>query len=60
MYDDPLPPDQLVDRELETEQLLGLAEGGHNTRLQAPRRYGKTTVLGKVRVEAEKLGMNTV
>jgi uncharacterized protein len=60
VYDDPLPPDQLVDREGETEQLLRLAEGGHNTRLQAPRRYGKTTVLGKVRAEAEKLGMHTV
>jgi hypothetical protein len=60
IYDDPLPPDQLVDREPETAQLLRLAEGGHNTRLQAPRRYGKTTVLGKVREEAEKIGMNTV
>ncbi len=60
VYDDPLPPDQLVDREPETEQLVGLAEGGHNTRLQAPRRYGKTTLLGKVRAEAEQLGMSTV
>ena len=60
IYDDPLPPDQLVDREQETEQLLGLAEGGHNTRLQAPRRYGKTTLLGKVQAEAEMIGMNTV
>jgi hypothetical protein len=60
VYDDPLPPDQLVNREQETAQLLGLAEGGHNTRLQAPRRYGKTTLLGKVQAEAEKLGMNTV
>ncbi len=60
VYDDPLPPDDLVDREPETEQLLRLAEGGHNTRLQAPRRYGKTTLLGKVRVEAEQIGMNTV
>jgi len=60
VYDDPLPPDQLVDREAETDQLLTLAEGGHNTRLQAPRRYGKTTLLGKVRREAEKLGMHTV
>lgn len=59
-YDDPLPPDELVDREPESEQLLRLAEGGHNTRLQAPRRYGKTTLLGKVRADAEKLGMNTV
>lgn len=60
VYDDPLPAGELVDREPETEQLLGLAEGGHNTRLQAPRRYGKTTLLGKVQAEAEKIGMNTV
>ena len=60
VYDDPLPPDELVDREPETEQLLRLAEGGHNTRLQAPRRYGKTTLLGKVREDASKIGMNTV
>lgn len=60
VYDDPLPPDQLVDRQPETERLMRLAEGGHNTRLQAPRRYGKTTLLGKVRDEAGKLGMNTV
>jgi uncharacterized protein len=60
VYDDPLPPAELVDREAEAEQLLRLAEGGHNTRLQAPRRYGKTTLLGKVSEEASKIGMNTV
>jgi hypothetical protein len=60
VYDDPLPPDELVDRDPETEQLLRLAEGGHNTRLQAPRRYGKTTLLGKVGAEADKIGMHTV
>ncbi|MBA3358220.1 MAG: ATP-binding protein [Thermoleophilaceae bacterium] len=60
VYDDPVPPDLLVDREPETQQLLALAEGGHNTRLQAPRRYGKTSLLGKVREEAQKIGMNTV
>src|ERR1700691_3389701 len=60
VYDDPLPPNQLVDRVPEAEQLLQLAEGGHNTRLQAPRRYGKTTLLGKVRLEAEKRGMSAV
>jgi uncharacterized protein len=60
VYDAPLPADHLVDRARETEQLLGLAEGGHNTRLQAPRRYGKTTVLGKVQADAERIGMHTV
>lgn len=60
VYDDPLPPDEIVDRDAECTQLLQLAEGGHNTRLQAPRRYGKTTLLLKVGQEAEKLGMHTV
>jgi len=60
IYDDPLPPDQLIDRGPEAEQLLHLAEGGHNTRLQAPRRYGKTSVLGKVAADAEQIGMHTV
>jgi hypothetical protein len=31
VYDDPLPPDELVDRDPETDRLLRLAEGGHNT-----------------------------
>src|SRR3954447_16319741 len=60
VYDDPLPAGELVDRDTEAEQLLRLAEGGHNTRLQAPRRYGKTTLLGKVAEEASHIGMNTV
>jgi uncharacterized protein len=40
--------------------LLELALGGHNTRLSAPRRYGKTTLLERLRVEAEKAGAATV
>lgn len=47
-------------RETECTQLFDLAEGGHNTRLQAPRRYGKTTLLGKVQADAEKVGLHTV
>ncbi|MBA3510071.1 MAG: ATP-binding protein [Thermoleophilaceae bacterium] len=60
VYDDPLPPGDLVDREAECTQLFELAEGGHNTRLQAPRRYGKTTLLGKVQADADKVGLHTV
>lgn len=60
VYDRPLAADEIVDREAEAAQLLQLAEGGHNTRLQAPRRYGKTTLIGKVRAEAEQIGMSTV
>lgn len=60
IYDDPVPPEELVDRRDELRQLLELAEGAHNTRLQAPRRYGKTSLLTKLRQEAELAGFRTV
>lgn len=46
LYDRPLAPEQLVDRAGELEQLLGLARAGQSTRIAAPRRFGKTTLLG--------------
>jgi hypothetical protein len=58
--DTPAPPERLIDREDEWRQLLRYAEGGHNSRLSAPRRYGKTTLLEKLRAEAEKVGMEAV
>lgn len=47
-YDRPLPPDQLVDRAGELQTLIGLAVDGQSARVAAPRRYGKTTLLGAV------------
>jgi hypothetical protein len=60
IYDDPVPPAELVDREEELGHLLELAEGAHNTRLQAPRRYGKTSLLVKLRQQAELAGFRTI
>lgn len=60
IYDDPVPPGDLLGREEELKMLLELAEGAHNTRLQAPRRYGKTSLLLAVREEAERRGFRTV
>lgn len=60
IIDSPVPPTELINRENELKQLLNLATGGHNARLSAPRRYGKTTLLKRLRVEAEKAGMETV
>jgi uncharacterized protein len=60
IYDDPVPPAELVGREEELRRLLNLAEGAHNTRLQAPRRYGKTSLLLKLSEEAERAGFRTV
>jgi uncharacterized protein len=45
VFDRPLPPDELVDRADELHALIGLALGGQSSRLAAPRRYGKTTLL---------------
>lgn len=60
IYDLPVPSTDLVDRAQEVDQLLNLAIGSHNSRLQGPRRYGKTSLLFKVLEEAEKQGFKTV
>lgn len=56
IFNRPVDPGNLIDREHEVEQLLGLAEGGHATRLSAPRRYGKTSLLHRVGRDAEGIG----
>lgn len=60
VYDRPLPPDELIDRESELTLLLGLADAGQTARVSGPRRYGKTTLLRKLLAEADKRGMATV
>lgn len=56
-YEEPLPPDDLIDREPELATLLDRAAAGRNTRLTAPRRYGKTSLLGRVLRDAERQGI---
>lgn len=58
--DRPLLPDELAGRDCEVRELLQRAEGGHNSLLLGPRRYGKTSVLKKVARQAELAGMATV
>lgn len=60
VYDQPVPPRDLIDREEEAGALLARAEGGHNSRLSSPRRFGKTSLLSKVMEDAERVGMATV
>ena len=60
VYSHPVEPEELIDRQAEAARLVELAEGGHHSRLSAPRRYGKTSLLGKVRADAEALGMTPV
>jgi uncharacterized protein len=60
IFNRPVGPEDLVDREGEARSLLDLAEGGHAVRLSAPRRYGKTSLLRRVARDAENAGMEYV
>jgi hypothetical protein len=60
-YGRPLPPGVGVPRSAQVDALLQMALSHQNTRLSAPRRYGKTTLLGEVMRAAEtEHGLNTV
>lgn len=60
VFNRPLDPEQLIDRDDEAQRLLQLAEGGHASRLSAPRRYGKTSLLRRIGRDAEFAGLNYV
>ncbi|HEX6700913.1 MAG TPA: hypothetical protein VF101_09310 [Gaiellaceae bacterium] len=55
----PVKPAEMIDREDEAGELFDLADGGHSSRLVAPRRYGKSSLLGKVLSRAQDAGMPT-
>ncbi|MGH2805482.1 MAG: AAA-like domain-containing protein, partial [Thermoleophilaceae bacterium] len=57
VFSGPLDSEQMVDRDREANELATLAAGGHWARLEAPRRYGKTTLLRRVLAEVEQSGM---
>ena len=59
-FSGPLAPEDMIDRDPESEDLLALAEGGHSFRLVGPRRYGKTTLLRRVLNAAEQEQIATV
>src|SRR3954447_18904842 len=59
-YSEPVPPDELLDRDREAAELLERAEDGNNSRLVAPRRYGKTSRLGRLLRDARGAGWNAV
>jgi len=55
----PVRPAEMIGRDGETGLLLEHARGGHMSRLEAPRRYGKTSLLGRLAAEAAAEGMAT-
>lgn len=52
VYSHPLAPEDVIDRDAETNELLDKAAGGHYVRLYAPRKFGKTSLLKRVLREA--------
>ena len=54
-----LLPFEMIDREEAAARLLSLAAGGHSSRLVAPRRYGKTSLLRRVLADASADGWAT-
>ena len=59
-FSGPLPPEEMIDRDRDCDDLLALAEGGHSFRLVGPRRYGKTTLLRRLLSSAERQGVAAV
>jgi uncharacterized protein len=57
VFSEPVAPPDLLDRDDEAALLVEHALGGHNSRLVAPRRYGKTSLLRRALVDAAEQGM---
>jgi hypothetical protein len=53
VYSHPVTPEDIIDRDGETEQLLRNALGGHYVRMFAPRKYGKTSLLRRALRDGE-------
>jgi uncharacterized protein len=53
VYSRPIAPDELLDRDAETHDLLKNAVGGHYVRLYGPRKYGKTSLLKRALRDGE-------
>jgi hypothetical protein len=54
VYSHPLSPDDVIDRDGETRELLEKAVGGHFVRLYAPRKLGKTSLLRRALRDGER------
>jgi hypothetical protein len=54
IFDGPVPPERLIGREAECDTLRDWVRAGRFTALVAPRRFGKTSLIGKLADEAER------
>lgn len=56
IFDGPLPPVEVTGRDDELATLTDRASHGRFVLLHAPRRYGKTSLIGRLAVDAERTG----
>jgi uncharacterized protein len=54
VYSRPIAPEDIIDRDSETHELLKNALGGHFVRLYAPRKFGKTSLLRRALADGER------
>jgi uncharacterized protein len=54
VYSHPVSPEEVIDRDEETRELLTKVVGGHYVRLYAPRKYGKTSLLKRALRDGEQ------
>lgn len=54
IVDGPVPPEHLIGRDTEAQTLRAWSRAGRFVALVAPRRYGKTSLIGRVAREAEE------
>lgn len=59
-YTGPVGPEDVIDRDDEIARLVAHATSGDNSRLVAPRQFGKTSLLGKVRASMPRKGWVSV
>ena len=57
IYSHPVAPEDVIDRDAETKELLRNVVGGHFVRLFAPRKYGKTSLLRRAFRDGEREGL---
>jgi uncharacterized protein len=60
VYDEPVPPAELVDRQDELAELSDRALDGRNSRLEGPRRFGKTSLIRAALAAADRAGAVTI
>lgn len=60
VYEEPISADELIGRASERETLTGRALDARNSRLEGPRRYGKTSLLRAALADCERFTTATV